>query len=415
MTPRKHKSLVDTLFIFLTLLSIVLEMTFLFVSKEKNWRSLIWNGDTVGIFPDLFESIGAAMGKTPYDQHSIYPAFAYMLCYLLGLLIPNFNPKMWPDESLTREAVVVEFWFYTICFFLLFLLICKYLNKQRKQQIVLFLFFIFSAPCIYMIERGNLVIVSMLLVFFFLMEYDSDSAILRHFSYICLAAASAMKIYPAVLGLLVLNTKRKGDVKYLLLYGIILFIFPFAFFQGIRGIKLMLINAFSLSNETAVDTRNFGYGFKVNIQNLFSAISEYVNYTEHNGLSAIIFMGEAFLLIISGLINAEKWKKASSYILFVILIPTFSWIYNVVYLLPVFVLFLNNNGLKRREDIVYLILFLFSFTSFPCRQILKSLEGANKMTISTVICSTSMLIMSIMLFFDGISYKLWGGEKIIYE
>lgn len=43
----------------------------LFLTQGKAWKYLLWHGATGGIFPDLFESIGAAISDDPYALKSM--------------------------------------------------------------------------------------------------------------------------------------------------------------------------------------------------------------------------------------------------------------------------------------------------------------------------------------------------------
>lgn len=389
-------------------------ITLLF-SKGANWKYLIWNGDTIGVFPDFFQSIGDGISKTPYDHSAIYPAFAYLICYGLGKLIPGFNYQNWGEMSVSKSATVISFLFFFLCICGVMYYTKKILENESILYFCSIVLFLTSAPFIYMLERGNMVILSMLFVFIFLFGYNHPNAKIRHIAYISLACASAMKIYPAILGLLVVQQRKLKNIIILLIYGILFFIVPFLIYGTPRDIIKMFSNAFALNTETIIDTRNFGYGFKINIQNFLNAIGDYYNIDLNNFsiiLSVVIFI----LLILCSIVCREQWQKIACLSLIIVTIPTFSWIYNAIYMFPVILFFLKEKIIQKQlnmKDYIYLIQLLFVFIPLPYGELFKSLKGVNKISYSTFICSLSLYLLMFLLIGEGIKYLIIHKKQIL--
>ncbi|MFR1477072.1 MAG: glycosyltransferase 87 family protein [Hydrogeniiclostridium mannosilyticum] len=95
--------------------------------------------------------------------------------------------------------------------------VVRYMVKGTTSEKVLFsCSVLFSGPMFFLLERGNILIAVFAFSLVFLALYDSEKFSHRLIAYICLAVAAAIKLYPAVLGFLVLYKRYKETV--LLLY-----------------------------------------------------------------------------------------------------------------------------------------------------------------------------------------------------
>lgn len=93
--------------------------------------------------------------------------------------------------------------------------------------------------------------------------------------------------------------------------------------------------------------------------NIWGAITERLGL---NG-SGVELVGSILLLVVVVQIVAvvllaqEKWEKIYGLTMILTLIPSFSWIYNEIYLLIPFVLYFAAHKTMKRSDWVYIILF----------------------------------------------------------
>ena len=112
-------------------------------------------------------------------------------------------------------------------------------NKEKYLFITLMMF---SIPFLFAFERGNIILVSFILLLVFMCFKDSENKVLREIALIGLAASAAIKIYPAIFGLILVKEKRWLDIFRVITYGLILFVLPFLFFGGYSSLILYLKN-----------------------------------------------------------------------------------------------------------------------------------------------------------------------------
>lgn len=374
--------------------------------------SLLWNGDTVGIFPDLFESVRDAAEGKPYEGTSVYPAFAYLICWILSRFAPG-DQVNWGTFSLSPNGNVVGFFFFMLCTLAVFALGYQLLKAYRGKALVLLTLFLFSPGYLYCLERGNMVILTLVFLLFFVGWYDSDQKYERELAFISLAFAAAMKIYPAVFGILLLFRKNWKDVGKTLFYGVTAFTVPFFMFGGLNGITSMIQNIVSLSVETSVDRRNFGYGYKINIQNIVTASCDWltanikwINISD-NLCNLLCSCGMLFLfagIVAIVMFAGKKWQKVWALTLILTLVPTFSWIYNAIYCLIPMLIYLKECQ-DRKFNFFYDICFALIFAPLPYGYIMKTLRGVNKLSYSTMAVFVASLLMTVFIIAEIILDK----------
>ena len=235
----------------------------------------------------------------------------------------------------------------------------------------------FSAPMVYTLERGNLVILAAAGVAFFIAYYDSSRKVFRVFAAFALSVAVALKLTPAVLVVLYLLPRRSCDnqlgwrsamdVRSLLLFAAfsaVLFIIPFLFFGGIpNGLASWLENAKQNSSEYALATR---WGFV--------ALGRAIHHALGHGVESVwagygvcraasIAMGVACLFAAARIRRARSSSTiAASRVAFLVassmlLLSPPMHFYTGLYLLPAFVLCVGDWG-HSRFDVLEAILWL---------------------------------------------------------
>ena len=89
-----------------------------------------------------------------------------------------------------------------------------------------------SFPFLYLFERGNILLLTFVLVLIFLVFGDSPSRTRRELALLALAAAAALKLYPAIFALFLLRDKRYRELGRVILYFLLLSVLPTFFFGG---------------------------------------------------------------------------------------------------------------------------------------------------------------------------------------
>ena len=277
-----------------------------------------------------------------------FPPFAYILYYILGKsiapsVITEEGGRGLRDNLLGMNLYVV----YTVILAVLFVFAVQLFTERMKkgEQLGLLMLLLFSAPFIGMFERGNSVFLVLILLFLFLYLKDSSKWWKREAALWLLAAAAAMKLYPAVFGLLYLREKRWKEAARLTLYGLFLVFAPFPFFGGIQGMKALLYNYKFITADFMLggDLRSVAY--------LTALIGDWIGLPE----AAMFAIGEklAWLFfaasVVCAVLQENLWKRLVLLSGIMIFFPSWSGSYTLIYLALPLVLFLVQH-IGKNED-----------------------------------------------------------------
>ena len=403
------------------MISSVVIMWLCFSLNHDSLHYLIWNGPTAGIMPDLFETLWHAHLDIPYsDKNAIYPPLCYVIIDSFNLflneqlLLADMCYDKWQTidiVSKSTQGLIVAIIYSILIFNASIIMIFKYYNGDSKEKIVLGIFFFGSAPFIYMYERGNVVIIAMLLLAVFFAWYDSNNFYKARIALLCLSVAVCLKAYPAIAGIILLSEKKYKLFFECALYTLFLFFFPFIYTGGLLTFFDMLNNIDYFRSETIIDSRNFGFGFKVSLQNSLLLICEYFRIKNIHWVS--YFVNLTFLsLIFSSIILKKDEYRVLAIMLIMVLIPPFSWIYNVIYLFIPYLLLLNIEEQRfTKLDALFLILLFSSFVALPYGYVIQKLHGFNMITLSTFVSSCSLVSMAIVLQYETLRVLLSRGWR----
>lgn len=114
-------------------------------------------------------------------------------------------------------------------------------NSNIARSVLIFVCIMMSCPFMgsgFLVGNSAMLVFGLLLIFFALRNHESK--VVREIAMIILAICAGMKIYPAVFGLLYLKEKKWKEAVRLIIYGILFFFVPFAFFGGVNGMLLWL-------------------------------------------------------------------------------------------------------------------------------------------------------------------------------
>lgn len=208
----------------------------LILSRGELWRLYLLHGGN-NPFSDFFFHIAYCGIPTEtyfVSYHACFPAFSYFFFFFLYRCVPYGL-----SQSNIGGFDQLIYLLYNIVFFiLLYRLIRAYLkNRTVSEADLLCLLIIFSAAFVVgVIGRGSVVLIALVLLLIALLCYNADSKWKREVGMLCIAFAAGFKIYPAIFGLLYLFDKRYKEAARLVLYGLIVFFVPFAFFGGVDGL-----------------------------------------------------------------------------------------------------------------------------------------------------------------------------------
>ena len=190
------------------------------------------------LFMDFFNSIrDVSQGTGVYtERHVIYPPMAN----LIFLICMRFVPEEYASTSFEdREswanypsAVLVCFLFLFVFTILLLLALQKNLPGHGGKKAVLVFFLIVNPPVLYLLERANLLLLSILSLAVYALYYNAGQKWKRELALLALAFSFSIKLYPAVFGWFLIVDKRYKEAIRCILYGIAMFLIPSFFFGG---------------------------------------------------------------------------------------------------------------------------------------------------------------------------------------
>lgn len=388
------------LFYIISFASLVVCIIMGVLSNGVTVSNLLFNKDDV--FMDFFNSVVDCSGDAYGESGVIYPPLV-VLFYKFCSMFFNIGSMKASEVRETSLGMIIFVCFTIVSYILFAKLIYKYKNGSFANKSLFAFFTLFSFPMIYLIERGNIIVLVLPLLLYFVNEYDSDVKYKRHLAYICLAISVAIKIYPVFFGLLLL--KKKKNFKNILLcifYGAVFFFVPFIFVGGFSQLGVLIHNILYTSSMFG----SKGFGFKVSISNTFSLFGHVFNHVrlfETAGTMFLIITVLAGLFLI--LFNKwnEDWKIYAVISLIIILVPGFSYIYSVAYMIIPLLFFLNKKEIKW-IDYIYSLLFIAQFIFLVAKtdELFPSFNSAElNCNIATVVESIALLAMLVLLYLDG--------------
>lgn len=240
------------------------------------------------------------------------------------------------------------------------------------NSLIIFILF-FSVPAIFSIERGNIINLSFALSVFFLVFYDDPNKILKEISFMALAIAAALKIYPAIFGLILLSERKYKDSIKLFVYGFLWFILPFIPYGGIKAAYYFFKLAFGYSSTLlqqttqSVDVAFIGQLYRLNLSqsqtklgdsyssnfsfmNIVQVFEEMLGIKVTHSVNRFLFFFVVLILLVAIFILKEKWEKLLCCGMIMILAQNNSPTYVELFILPSFVCFVEHILKKDEEE-----------------------------------------------------------------
>lgn len=344
----------------LLMVNIILSV-FLIIWKDGSlWDNILFS-DKTDIFMDFFQSLKVTEGMMPYEKGCIYPPLTYILYAFLYHLLPVSVRKGDVTQIRASQTGMIVFFLYMILASILLAYIIYRCKQGKESEKLLFtsLFFV-TTPYIYAVERGNIILLTLLALFIFVYGNDSKEKWLREVSYLSLAVATAIKIYPVFFGIVLLQKKRWKDAIHCVIYGVLVFFVPFFAFGGIGKTALLINNIFSTTDIFAT----VRYGYRVNFLNTWNAFNYFLKGGNNETIGKVIVAIVALLCIVCVFVEQKKWKKYALLSILMVAIPNYSCIYALMFMIIPCALFLDDAE-TGKGDIFYALCFVFMFAIIP--------------------------------------------------
>lgn len=379
-----------------------------------------------GIFEDFFTPIMKNRNNTYVAPHfSSYPALANII--FLGIkkcFSPIDMEIAYSKDSLLEGARYLEhtdlgtyliFIFMFVFMLVTFIILYKYsVNVLHMDNIVLIIGILFSGPFLFFLYRGNNVFIVLPLVLLYLILYNSDNKVYREVALICLAISVALKIYPVVLGILLLRRDKWKDAIHAVMYGIIFTFCPFAVYHNTGNVILQFFKNLGTSDiykDNSIYTYNYNISINSTIKNIFKITD--VKFNDN-----IVLIAKIIIIILGVWIcifAVEEWKKIMSLLLIMIWLPNGTYIY-VLAFTCIALLQLLAAFTYSKMDFVYVTLFgiLYIPYNLPRIQGLWNVEGSIQTTYGIIVLQISLVIFGFVLLIDTIRYTI-KKHKFLWE
>lgn len=299
------------------------------------------------------------------SPHACFPPLAYGMYFLFNRILPAGSVTNFQADQTGSYALLLFVFYNVILSVLLFYAIRRNLKSFSAEKCLAVIaaslfanFFIFGV-----LERGNSTFIVVVLLLLAMNLKESENRAAKEAALVLIAVSAGLKIYPALFGLFYLKEKRYREAVRLIVYGVVLFFFPFVFFGGFAGLKQFF------RNQSAVQIDLSGKGLFS-----FNAFLRLISFSDGDVLwtkLAALAIGAGMLLIFF-LCPLSKWEEYFLISAMMILLPLWSGYYTMIYLLLPFIAFLNFTQETEKGKCTFLSVYfpmglfayLFSLTVF---------------------------------------------------
>ncbi len=396
-------------------------------------------------FMDYFNSINIKSFQTSYSGSAIYPPLCNAIFYLLRVYSGNIDMAETSEfgAGVLRNytAPMMVFTISSLASVLVIIhLLTRYLNqKDLKNQWTVALI-VFSVPVLFLIQRGNIMILSLIGVMVFFLLKDSSDSKLRNAGYFCLAIASSIKLYPAIFGLILIKDKEYKEALKLSLWGVGVFIITFILFctEGLGGIPLFFgnITGFNSSffyntvQKTTIDaianiSGNTAYQDKPVFDSYvidgcrigYAAFLEHLFMWFGNSLSSSAVLASKMAIVISvvgtvaSFFSKRRWQTVALLAAVLVGAQNRSYVYTAVFMIIPLVMFLNDED-KGNLKYLYLVLQILIFFPLPFgwdEHIHEPMYYVNHRSFNSLQIGGAILLMTLVMVFEVI--VIWIKEK----
>lgn len=334
---------------------VVLLFTMLFTNGQT-FLDLTYANKKDTYFDFTFSMLAAHSRK---EYNGMYPPFAQMFFHLLVCLIPDYSSKMTVRDLISYPlGALYVLYFFIVCTLLITWIINDRLNEGKGLKRCLVILLIFSAPYIYEYQRGNVLIIVVPLICFFMFFYESENRYISALACFALAVAAGFKFYPAVLGMILLVEKRWKQAAMSIVMGLAVMILPAFYFQGFTTLRQIMAAIFSTTGEIT----ERGVGHQLSLINLARMANQGLSWNLNERMFMLIMMA---FMVLTFFLAKEKWQKVAILCAAMVTWPAISFQYTMILMTLPLLMFLEDGKELERWDIFYVFLFALCFVVIP--------------------------------------------------
>lgn len=368
---------------------------FLFMKDPSGSQRGVLFTDGNDFFMDWFNVVYYSIGKKPYiwgltEERSL-PPLTYLLLYPFSKLY-DYDVTGWVENESRYDARFTQLPMagFLIVFILSYLLLFYSLYRSsRRSGIIksdlgrafLFLILFLSGVNLYCLDRGNLQVITAAAVFLYIFLCDDDNkgamftacvsdsvadnasgcvpddssagAVSEGVPYkirsligcFCLAFAAALKIFPAVMGILLIYKKKWKEAVCAFVMGVALYIIPFLWLD-MPFTEAVSAFISTLAEHAASYMTIAEFGFSTNVITSLTGIS-------HGVLQILAYIAAVLTLCTAW--SLKGWKKIMLLMLMLVMTSGQQGYYCLMFLFLPIVLFFNEE--HRWSDVIYVLAF----------------------------------------------------------
>lgn len=319
---------------------------------------------------DFFHSIEYVRGKRPYELfNTLYSPLANLFFYNVYMMMPSSMTQNWTydfyksiemrgtDLDLrSYQAPMLMYLLFVVCCTILLFALSEYILKEETslKAKLASAGVVLSYGCLYAIERGNIVILSAILAIVFVMLYESDNKILKETALLSLAVSAGLKLYPAILGILLIRQRDWKATVRTLMYGMASVILPVFVFGGLGVIDDWLKVVFSFGSSNRINWTGTGMS---EIINNFSRIFACEVPPVVSFVLVCLVVG---LLLLSALLLKKEWQASMALILAMFLFQSQEHYALCMFLVPLLFFFSEEKKLSKGNIGAYIGLIIMT-------------------------------------------------------
>ncbi|MDO4171020.1 MAG: glycosyltransferase family 87 protein [Lachnospiraceae bacterium] len=315
-------------------------------------------------FADTTNVVGYSSLRDVYEntmytglKEKAYPPLTYMLMYWLSKVVDMdkyYEADYFLDMYTEPKFLIIYLIYAIITVVMVYELVrtCKKGNTLIKIGTAAAV--LLSAPVLFSFERANTIILTLFFVLFYIFYYDSQNKIMKELALISLAIAVAFKMTPAILGILLLYNKQWKEAFRAVIYGIIVGIAPFMFFEG--GLSNIFRMFRNMSLNVEYYTSKEGCTLLASVLSFGVLPSEGLKQTVN-----IITYVVCFVLLVSAGFSHKNWEKIMAVSMVLIILPSHSGYYCILYIIPAVIAFLNEQEHQLSDIFIFISILLIMY------------------------------------------------------
>lgn len=345
---------------------------------------------------DYFNMLANLSHDDPWGGNANYPAMCFLVLNSLFRMLPTAVYANGIDGFVLRENMIAQLGYILLVLVNLIVLweVLQHFTKGPKAEKILFAAsLLFSGPMSFLLERGNLLLLSLVSLLVYFLLYDSPQKGLRYIGYVCLAFSASLKIYPAIFGLLVPMKKRWKETGHLVVIGMVMFLIPFFFFGGFKSL-LAMFRGFIAARDVTLDN---GLGYNFSFRAFLSLCAAVFGIQKEIWPTWVLVFPVAISLWII-FIGDQEWKKLFGMTLLCVWLPDFSYTYCLTFFIVPLVYFMNCEQVRCKFNTLYTVLFVLLIVPYFV-PMLPSIDAVSHLGVGRPASWASFIINYVIVLF----------------